>query len=998
MTKNSDISMDLSQADLPPSKRPEVTDKEINELESFDLQTNLLNPEAFEGNRKDAEITDITSNGNNTFVVREIKGAPRVQIYQESGLINLEKRLELANITYDDIIMAIEKSGYSNAEFSGDWNPLSSMITSHLDKQIQPGEIGKIVQGIRKTTHRENYTGITLTQLRGISDQLRKSTIVPSKALNVKLSPDGERFIIRYGEEVVILQTRKDGKNLAPDDWERQLYSDRANFKADKQKTTKLGSDLDEYYVFEDKSKSLPGINVVATFGENEILTLVDKDTRTNFFRAGARDFDADPSDKKTVFFIKSEGSNVIGSIDASQTKTKKWKMSERAVDGINGKILELKLDPHGNFLNVIYETEGKEGEKTRKLAIIEKDTFKIVKEYDDAHAHLEVDPTGTIYFEDKNHQLRAVTTNFASFPEGGLEAARQAQLAQLQKLQERIGGLSIEDIKAQKGKKHATKTGELKEDALKEALAKKIADLFTEDIAKAATLEEIAEIDDRINGLKNDADFAKYPDVFISTEQKVSDKGNAIKVGSLEGLITNLEEHTANAASLEDVLGLDKEIAEVITIRQTVSIKDIAKRRELDSKLAALQKRTKALREEHVGELMQKIEGDLYSINEIIAEAQSAEELRDTLDSAQYEAVEQLIGSVGDRDVQKTLREKLRNAVNNQRSAIELKTQQHEQQERMHMAEVIVEADGILAEMSERIDAEVTDVKELEKWQRSNPLITKYTSTIIALPKDLRKEAEEKFDALIRQKRGNLEYMKTFKVSDKNGGEVQFGKEKFPRFQETQVVWSAKVEPESQYTSPDGEGHLVFEDNRGRKFRPKVGTVPMDLNNPITKGVINMCAEDARKYFEQFKRNVPHFNDTWDLNQFYQDKLEEMAKLLRIQKDQQKGALILEGEAGTGKNVLFDMFAHFTNREVFMFSCNMQSEKEDITYAFRFDPERGTYQVESRVLEALKTPGAILIFDEINSLPKGVAKMLNPLTRLSKRTLFPRRKSIFKS
>jgi MoxR-like ATPase len=81
-------------------------------------------------------------------------------------------------------------------------------------------------------------------------------------------------------------------------------------------------------------------------------------------------------------------------------------------------------------------------------------------------------------------------------------------------------------------------------------------------------------------------------------------------------------------------------------------------------------------------------------------------------------------------------------------------------------------------------------------------------------------------------------------------------------------------------------------------------------------------------------------------------------------------------------------MFSHFTNRETFTFSCNFQSEKEDITYAFKFDPNKGTYQIDSSFIEMLQTPGAVVVLDEINTLPPGVAKMLNPLLDY-RRTLY---------
>ncbi|MCB0355281.1 MAG: AAA family ATPase, partial [Bdellovibrionales bacterium] len=99
-------------------------------------------------------------------------------------------------------------------------------------------------------------------------------------------------------------------------------------------------------------------------------------------------------------------------------------------------------------------------------------------------------------------------------------------------------------------------------------------------------------------------------------------------------------------------------------------------------------------------------------------------------------------------------------------------------------------------------------------------------------------------------------------------------------------------------------------------------------------------------------------------------------------------GILILEGDAGTGKNVLVDIFSHFTNRETMTFSCNFQTEKEDLTYAFHFDPKKGTYAVDSRLIEMLQTPGSVIVLDEINTLPPGVTKMLNPLLDY-RRTLY---------
>ncbi len=111
-------------------------------------------------------------------------------------------------------------------------------------------------------------------------------------------------------------------------------------------------------------------------------------------------------------------------------------------------------------------------------------------------------------------------------------------------------------------------------------------------------------------------------------------------------------------------------------------------------------------------------------------------------------------------------------------------------------------------------------------------------------------------------------------------------------------------------------------------------------------------------------------------------DVLNNISKVISLVKDQlirQDWIGILEWEAWVGKNVLIDIFAHYTNRPVFTFPCNKRASKEDLTYQWLID-ENGTYKLHSKVYEAIKTPWAILIFDEINTLPPEMIKVLNGL------------------
>ena len=109
-------------------------------------------------------------------------------------------------------------------------------------------------------------------------------------------------------------------------------------------------------------------------------------------------------------------------------------------------------------------------------------------------------------------------------------------------------------------------------------------------------------------------------------------------------------------------------------------------------------------------------------------------------------------------------------------------------------------------------------------------------------------------------------------------------------------------------------------------------------------------------------------------------ETMEKFTKLTNRQREREQGVVIVEGEAGTGKNKLVDHYAHLTQRPLFRFTCSAGKDEQDLKYLLEYDSKRGTYRIKSTVVEALETPGAILEFDEINTLKPEVAKNLNSL------------------
>lgn len=160
----------------------------------------------------------------------------------------------------------------------------------------------------------------------------------------------------------------------------------------------------------------------------------------------------------------------------------------------------------------------------------------------------------------------------------------------------------------------------------------------------------------------------------------------------------------------------------------------------------------------------------------------------------------------------------------------------------------------------------------------------------------------------------------------------------------------------------------------------------------------------ESKKYLEEFKKKFP--DSEWvlrglrHLNSFAVEEskeilerdpyfvetpyvvetLEKLTRLINRQRERKQGIVILEGDAGTGKNKLVDHFAYLTKRQLFRFTCSAGKDEQDLKYLLEYDAKKGTYRIKSTVIEALETPGAILEFDEINTLKPEVAKMLNSL------------------
>ncbi len=267
---------------------------------------------------------------------------------------------------------------------------------------------------------------------------------------------------------------------------------------------------------------------------------------------------------------------------------------------------------------------------------------------------------------------------------------------------------------------------------------------------------------------------------------------------------------------------------------------------------------------------------------------------------------------------------------------------------------------------------SDLTELEGLSEVKETREFISK-------LPKELYNKALEDLTKVLQEKVVE-ERLRTFSIKifdDK----VVFGREEFPRFREKPVKlrWRIKVEDK---ILQNGEvyGRLIFEREDGQIAEPK------RYRNILLQEELKHFPEWVGRYLRHLnglmseeKPRVPELVSYEETPWFVQN-LEKFTALVKEQLEFAEGILILEGDAGVGKNFLVEVFSALTNRPLYIVPCNSKMEKEDITFAYEFDPRRGTKRVYSDLVKALQTPGAVIYLDEINTLPPSLVKIFNPL------------------
>lgn len=182
---------------------------------------------------------------------------------------------------------------------------------------------------------------------------------------------------------------------------------------------------------------------------------------------------------------------------------------------------------------------------------------------------------------------------------------------------------------------------------------------------------------------------------------------------------------------------------------------------------------------------------------------------------------------------------------------------------------------------------------------------------------------------------------------------------------------------------------NVGFISNTGLEFIDPTNsqaTTDDDLANPEVQAAVEIERRKLNMHLERekAKRHIsPEKREEFKETEYSVEIMQKIADLLNRQESLGRGLLIVEGEAGTGKNWMLDHIAHLTERPIFRFTCDGSKETPELKYILEFvTDEKGarTQRRYSTIIEALQTEGAILELDEINTLRPDIAKSLNSL------------------
>lgn len=709
---------------------------------------------------------------------------------------------------------------------------------------------------------------------------------------------------------------------------------------------------------------------------QNGILTILQKDNLQRVYSDACQGFAVDPSDPTKLFYVNPTSHTLI-TVDLSQTTSQGSATDLRPLP-FQGLVTDIKFDGAGSF--ILCTVTDPDGSKER-MVVLDKVTGTVCSEVPGVDGPITVDAVGSIYFIDSSKRLRLINSTLSSVPAGGFEALEQQRREKAAARLKIATEITLPELPA-----GVVIGPSVNEDQLEDALAKTLQQRFKGEIAGVDTLEDLDRFEARLALVRETPEFVETPLAFSLVEGDVESRRQALKgahvVADAQALLKELRQNQ-DQLSIVDLTRYDQRIGGLRKARGEVRIANVAQREMVEEAISEIS----TLRQTIYMKSASRIDEDLTKggaeLATLIERAGSTEEVFAVVAGEVYAHYETLVNAIEESEKRKEHRAFLKDIVERRLATIEHTASQEAQKLAERKREAAEHTAGLLTKVTEAA-ARVSSQAELTAL-KGGALMAALTRASMALEEDDKDAVQASLGGALQRAAQRLKTTNQLKGIERSGGEITLGKERFPVAGEYSPVVRATMQRDE---TNDQVERLAFQDGFGRLFQPVDSPLRPQLGTPEYDAWREKAMSDAVSYFRSIGRKVPELRANWVITKHTVECLERIIRELNFQRESGQGIVILEGEAGTGKNVLIDLLAHLAKHERFLFACNYQTQKEDFTYEYAFSPQKGTYRVSAKLLEKVVTPYGFVAFDEINTLPPGVLKMLNPLLD-ERRTLF---------
>lgn len=709
-----------------------------------------------------------------------------------------------------------------------------------------------------------------------------------------------------------------------------------------------------------------------------------------------------DPHHPKVIYYCKSNAAKGISRLDLGGDPARwKPKVAHFANNG-EYSINNLTIDPSGNFFLCNCYNKG--------LVLFERSSLTEVKVTPViADANLGFDSSGRIRTLNQRGQMVAYDNNLD-------DINRELQQKRANKI---AAGLEDADLfNGQNGHNLTEQEREQRHQALL-PIKERNAQQFLERIGTAASVADLESLyaplsvlEDRLRAQQVSEEEIAY--VTGDIRKQLDDMIQAFVTDEIGEVAETFREHMAGL----DVIGLGQLETYISDLNKAIRRGTDYRQdtRELSVMRDQMETALKRKWESNKGELMEEINQRLQDVLVRISEIEEISTLRNFRDdNREYvELVTQLEKfrkQIGSEEISK-IKGQINQAIENKRETLKAKEAAREQareKERLaHIADIEKEIESLDGEIHDSVSQPL----QMERFISGSDHLRRIRQAIEMIPDEQdQKKMTLILDRMISRHTVRVQNAEVLRTS-RDGQHAIFGAEKFikhePGIETNAVTWEIGFDIEENPANPNKDKFtFYFESSEGeRRYTHemlqemktvcgpvKIPTVLYRRDYESNQDNPDFYLNRVRTYLNQQSHStsilerIPQMPPDLIFSQEIIESLEKMSKFSKmqlgldrngVQTRKPQGMLLLEGDTGTGKDILIDIFAAMTNRPLFVFDCSQWTQRGEFTYTYEFNGR--TIKVESEVQKALQTPGAILYFNEFNQLDQSAQKYLNSL------------------